>query len=160
MSDLLEQFIASRSYSLAAAKQRRSIIRRFLDVVPDPITATPGDVIDWWATTGHLSAASRRASHQAVQQFMSWLVAMDLRVKDPTIVIRSPVVHRAPPKVLTPDQVATLRASLDSDEKRLIFGLMLDRAERLAVGEWIDRFVDIASDRLISRINRQLRGDD
>jgi integrase/recombinase XerD len=129
----LEQYLSSRSYSTASERQRRSIIGAFLRVAPSPVEVNAEDVVAWWQGTAHLAPASRRAHLMAVRGYMRWLVAVGVRTDDPTMAVRAPTVHRAPPKVLTPEQVERLRAAAMSDRERLVVGLMLDLG--LRVGE-------------------------
>jgi integrase/recombinase XerD len=133
MEGNINQYLASRSYSAASEKQRRSIIGGFLRIAPSPVEVTAEDVVAWWQGTAHLAPASRRAHLMAVRGYMRWLVAVGVRSDDPTMAVRAPTVHRAPPKVLTADQLERLRTAPMSDRERLIVGLMLDLG--LRVGE-------------------------
>jgi integrase len=133
MGRTLDQYLASRSYSPASEKQRRSILSRF-EADAGPVGDVDAEaVIDWWATTAHLAPASRRAHLQAVRGYCQWAATMGLRADDPTRAVRAPTLPRTAPKVLTAAQVARLRSAPMSRRERLMVGLMLDLG--LRVGE-------------------------
>jgi site-specific recombinase XerD len=128
----IQAFIASRSYTPASERQRRVILEQFASWC-DPLAADGDDLLRWWDGTRHLSASSRRTYLLAVRGFLDWLCRAGHRVGNPAELIRPPTVHRAPPKVLTDEQVEKLKCSLSSDTERLCVGLMLDLG--LRVGE-------------------------
>ena len=129
----IDAYLASRSYSAASARQRRQILTSFAAHV-DPLTADVDDLVMWWDCTRHLAVSSRRTYLMAVRGFMDWIIRAGYRDgPNPAELIRPPTVHRQPPKVLTPDQVSALRASLRTEWEQLVIGLMLDLG--LRVGE-------------------------
>ena len=130
----MDEYLASRSYREASLRQRRSIIGRFLEAMPVPVEdVQPSHVLWWWGQTADLAPATRRAYLQAVRGYLQWQVAVGRRDSDPSACIRTPTVHRKPPRTLTQGEVDLLRAAPMSRRERLIIGLMLDMG--LRVGE-------------------------
>lgn len=129
----IDAYLASRSYAVTSHRQRRTILETFSASV-DPVVANGDDLVMWWDTTRHLAPATRRAYLLAVRGFMDWIIRAGYREgPNPAELIRPPVVHRQPPKVLSAGQVSALRASLRTEWEQLVIGLMLDLG--LRVGE-------------------------
>lgn len=121
----IEEYVVSRNWSAASVRQRRTLLRRFVEVAGDPATAEAEDVLRWWASTEHLAPASRRSALIAVRGLLDWLVAAGARQDNPTALIRTPTVPTAPPKVLTPPQVTALRRAVTTVEQHLLVELQL-----------------------------------
>ena len=144
MREALERYLSSRAYAPSSERQRRSILRRFVDAF-DPATGTTEEFLDWWATTARLSPASRRSTLQAVSGFLGWLVDAGVRADNPSRLVRTPTVPRTPPKVLTDDQVQALRAEVAGHRCELAVELMLGCGLRIAevstcrrVDDWLE----------------------
>lgn len=149
LSELTDHWITSRSYAAESARQRRSILRGFADVVGDtqPELLDHFDILRWWSTTEGLSPASRRSYHSAVAGFLRWCRSMGLDAPTTLEEVRKPTVPRRTPKVLTDDQECALRAEVSGEPIELAVALMLDmglrrsEAARVTVedieGDWL-----------------------
>lgn len=128
----VEQYLASRNYAATSLKQRRTILTRFAAHVGDPATVDADTFLEWWSTTERLAPASRRATFIAVRGFLDWLVEAGERHDNPARLVRTPTVPRTPPKVLSSEQVASLRQVIDNDQDSLMIELMLTTGLRVA----------------------------
>lgn len=128
----VESYLASRNYAPTSLKQRRTILRRFVQHVGDPASVDAESFLEWWSTTERLAPASRRATFIAVRGFLDWLVEAGVRSDNPARLVRTPTVPRTPPKVLTSEQVASLRQVIDTDQDSLMVELMLTCGLRVA----------------------------
>lgn len=131
MHNVIDAYLASRSYAPNSIRQRRTIFKS-LDGHFDPVTGTAEDFIGWWASRVDLAPASRRSSWQAVKGLLEWCVAAGLRDDNPAKLVRPPTVPKAPPKVLTADQVHALRQACGSHAEQLMIELALTCGLRIA----------------------------
>ncbi|NBW09929.1 MAG: hypothetical protein EBR82_18075 [Caulobacteraceae bacterium] len=127
----MKGYLVSRNYSAKSLKQRRSILGRFADAF-DPICGDADAFLSWWATTEHLSPASRRSTLQAVDGWLSWLVQKGARADNPAKLVRKPTVPKRPPLVLNAAEVRRLRNVVAGTRLELPVALMLDNGLRLS----------------------------
>ena len=132
MSAALDMYLASRSYSPASERQRRSILSRFEEECGPGPDVTADGVLRWWVAQAELKPSSRRVVLIAARNYLDWLRKSGQRTDNPAELVRAPTVHTSPPKVLTRDQVCALRQSIQGKAYRiLIVGLMLDMGLRI-----------------------------
>jgi len=119
LSDLVDYWIASRTYAERSRQQRRSLMRRFVNAVGDvrPADLDPLAVLRWWEGTADLTPASRRAHYIAAKSMIDFCCDMGLRQGNPVATIRRPREPRGVPRALTPAQVHDLRAAAASDDR-------------------------------------------
>lgn len=131
MNDVIDVYLASRSYAPASVKHRRAVFNG-LTAHMDPVTGTAEQYLNWWASKAGQAPATRRSAWQATNGLLAWCVAAGLRADNPAVLVRPPTVPRTPPKVLTVDQVHTLRQNLQSHSEQLMVELMLSMGLRIA----------------------------
>lgn len=131
-TDLAELWIAARSYRPQSARQRRSVITRFVAVVGDvpPGELHPRDILRWWTTTEQLSPGTRRSYHAAVRGFLAWCRACGVDAPATMEEIRKPTQPRTVPKVLDVAEELRLRAHVAGGRLELPVLLMLDMGLR------------------------------
>lgn len=134
ISSFIAPWCAARNYSPASSRQRTTILSTFARSCgdPRPRDLEPDDVLEWWTSVQHLSPASRRSMRSAVVGFLDFLVAIGQIPTNPAATIAPPRVPRTVPKVLTPDQVDRLRASLTENRDRIAVEAMLGAGLRVS----------------------------
>ena len=137
MNNIIDAYLASRSYAPNSIRQRRTIFNS-LDGHFDPVTGTAEDFIGWWASRADLAPATRRTSWQAVKGLLDWLIAVGMRDDNPAELVRAPKVPKTPPKVLTVDQVHALRQACTSHAEQLMIELALTCGLRIAELSCVD----------------------
>lgn len=128
----VDQFLASRGYAATSLKQRRVILGQFVRSVGDPATTDAERVLAWWAETEGQAPWTRRAKLSAVNGLFEWLVDAQVRTDNPARLIKAPRVPKTQPKVLTADQVAALRRTVETRRDHLMIELMLTLGLRVS----------------------------
>lgn len=137
MQNVIDAYLASRSYAPASVKHRRAVFNG-LTVHFDPVTGTAEQYLNWWASKAEQAPASRRSAWQATNGLLAWCVAAGLRADNPAALVRPPRVPKTPPKVLSAEQVHALRQSLRNHTEQLMVELMLSMGLRTSECARID----------------------
>lgn len=139
LSELVDYWIASRTYADRSRQQRRSLMRRFVGAVGDvrPAELDPLAVLRWWEGTADLTPASRRAHYVAAKSMIDFCCDMGLRTGNPVATIRRPKEPRGVPRSLTSDQVDALRAAA-ADDPRLRMAVALGLGAGLRASEIVN----------------------
>jgi len=131
MNNVIDAYLASRSYAPNSIRHRKAVFGGLIRYF-DPATGTAEDYLDWWASKADQAPATRRSAWQATRGLLDWLVDAGIRTDNPARLVRAPKVPKAPPKVLTADEVRNLRQSLVDESEQLMVELMLSCGLRIA----------------------------
>lgn len=124
----------SRNGSLRpqSVEQNRNILRMWFNAMGpdrDVQSVTLTEIAEWLAA-GKVSAGTVRTRAAAVRSLYKWLLLREVVVKDPTLGLELPKPHRAVPRALSPEAVASIIDACDNSRELLIVQLMVQEGMR------------------------------
>lgn len=153
---LTEQYVQhrlrQRTLSWASARNQRSHLARFAEVVGDTPAEELGveDIERWLASRGELAAATRRGQFSTVRTFCGWLVRTGYLPTNPAHDVPAPREPRTVCRAMNEDDVGLLLEAVpDARGKAIVWlmvgmGLRCCEVQNLELGDWNRRSAEMA----------------